>query len=352
MKLNKIIIWGFKLHNHTHSYIHNAFYKTFKYLGYEVYWFNKEGNNNYLDKGNPLNFENCLYIVVGCESEYLPINQTSYYIWHTFSCPIYKEFEGDKYLIPLNSKYKNNSIPIEHLVKLHTLWNPCNCDNCNDKDNGCNLWSKNSWINKKNMYENKNYYYNLDNNIIYIYWATDLLPYEIDENIKKLESFEIKNISNFIGMSLEHWNDFKNELKKNGIEYNNYGGTFNENSEKNKSIEENMKLIQESILAPALQDNHQINHQYIPCRIFKNISYGKMGITNNSAVNELFNNKLIYSDNIQDLVKKGLEFENIYDKYDKIKELMIEVRDNHTYINRINFILDFLKKFKNIEVIK
>lgn len=28
---------------------------------------------------------------------------------------------------------------------------------------------------------------------------------------------------------------------------------------------------------------------------------------------------------------------------------MIEVRDNHTYINRINFILDFLKKFKNIE---
>lgn len=29
MKLNKIIIWGYKLHSHTHSNIHNAFYKTF-----------------------------------------------------------------------------------------------------------------------------------------------------------------------------------------------------------------------------------------------------------------------------------------------------------------------------------
>ena len=40
MDLNKVIIWGHELHNHTHSYIHNAFYRTFKYLGYNVYWFN------------------------------------------------------------------------------------------------------------------------------------------------------------------------------------------------------------------------------------------------------------------------------------------------------------------------
>jgi len=73
------------------------------------------------------------------------------------------------------------------------------------------------------------------------------------------------------------------------------------------------------------------------------------GITNNKAVNKLFNNKLIYTIDIQDLVKQGLEFKNRNDEYDIIKELMIEVRDNHTYINRINFILDFLKKFKNIE---
>lgn len=76
--------------------------------------------------------------------------------------------------------------------------------------------------------------------------GTDLLPHEIDENIKNLESFNSKNISNFIGMK------FKHILKKYNIEYEIYGGTFNKNSDRNKSIEENMKLIQESIIASAL----------------------------------------------------------------------------------------------------
>jgi hypothetical protein len=40
----KIIIWGYPLYSHTHSYIHDAFYKAFKYLNYETYWFD---DNNY-----------------------------------------------------------------------------------------------------------------------------------------------------------------------------------------------------------------------------------------------------------------------------------------------------------------
>ena len=74
-------------------------------------------------------------------------------------------------------------------------------------------------------------------------WATDLLPHEIDENIKNLESFEVKDISNFIGMPLQHNEDLKEVLKKYNIKYEFYGGTFDKNSVRNKSIEENMKLI-------------------------------------------------------------------------------------------------------------
>ena len=44
MSLTKVIIWGYPLHSHTHSYIHYAWEKTFKHLGYEVYWFD---DNNY-----------------------------------------------------------------------------------------------------------------------------------------------------------------------------------------------------------------------------------------------------------------------------------------------------------------
>jgi hypothetical protein len=154
-------------------------------------------------------------------------------------------------------------------------------------------------------------------------------------------------------MTNKDWLIFKNECKKNNIKFYSYGGTFNKNSTENKSIKENMYLIQESLIAPDIRNKHHTIHNYIPCRTFKNISYGKMGITNSNSVNILFDNKLIYSSNISDLVKKSLDFEKEEKNKDKIiKELMENVRDNHTYINRINFIIDFLQKFKNITILK
>ena len=42
----KVIIWGHKLHTHTHSYIHYGFYKAFKHLNYDVYWLNENDMNN------------------------------------------------------------------------------------------------------------------------------------------------------------------------------------------------------------------------------------------------------------------------------------------------------------------
>ena len=71
---------------------------------------------------------------------------------------------------------------------------------------------------------------------------------------------------------------------------------------------------------------------------YKNISYGKIGITNNPTVYNLFDKKIIYSDSIEKLVHESLEFNKKEDKNIIIKELMIKVRDNHTYINLINFI--------------
>lgn len=326
MNLNKVIIWGHELHNHTHSYIHNAFYRTFKHLGYNVYWFNEDGQNNY-PNGNKVDFNNALYIVHGLESKNLPLNETSYYIGHNV------EWTGNQYKIPAKHTLINGSkgIPYNNILSLQVY-----CIRCIEETN----------------YENSKYYcHSSDKELIYMPWGTDLLPHEIDENIKKLESFKVKNISNFIGMPLQHNVDLRDALKKYNIKYECYGGTFNKHSEKNKSIEDNMKLIQESIIAPALQTQWQKDNHYIPCRIFKNISYGKMGITNNNAVYDFFNKKIIYSDNIEELVNKSLEFNKRKDKFSIIKELMIDVRDNHTYVNRINFILDFLKKYKNINII-
>lgn len=319
--INKIIIWGHELHNHTHSYIHNAFYIAFKYMGYDVYWFNRDGKNNYDDKN--ICFENTLYISHGLECENLPINDTSFYILHNSEMQV---ISSDR-KIPKNHN-GNIGIKNENFVNLQVYTADC-----------------------KNFQKYNNIeYYRYHDNIIFMPWATDLLPNQINFNIQNLNNMKNENICNFIGMPIEYNVILKNELLKHNIIYANFGGTFNINSDRNKSIEENMELIQKSIIAPSLQSQWQIDHHYIPCRIFKNISYGKMGMTNNNSVNELFDNKLLYSENIEELIKMSLDFEKRKDKNILIKELMEKVRDNHTYINRINFILDCIKQKYGVEI--
>ena len=72
-----------------------------------------------------------------------------------------------------------------------------------------------------------------------------------------------------------------------------------------------------------------------------------MGITNNEVVYKLFEEKILYSTSIDELLEMGIEFENKVDKNTIVIELMKDVRDNHTFINRINTILWFLEKRLN-----
>ena len=78
---------------------------------------------------------------------------------------------------------------------------------------------------------------------------------------------------------------------------------------------------------------------YIPCRIFKNISYGHMGVTNSEYVNKVFNDQLIFSNDTYQLYHKVKEEITP----EKTKELMKLVKEKHTYINRINQILELFK---------
>ena len=196
-------------------------------------------------------------------------------------------------------------------------------------------------------------YHALDNgyNSLYMYWATDLLPEEIDRNMSTIKDMKIKNEINFVGSLTRKWYEFYNLCCQNGIKFNNYGASFDVHSKKNVSVTDNMELTKQSIIAPALQDDMQIKNQYIPCRIFKNISYGKMGITNNKIVDDLFDNKLIYDTNLSQLLHKGLLFEkDSLNKNETILDLMKIVRDNHTYINRANTIMKYINNYTNFTI--
>ena len=177
-------------------------------------------------------------------------------------------------------------------------------------------------------------------------WATDLLPDEIDKNIELVKRgiTPDKNIVWFVGMHHHTWDGVRDFCTKNGIEYKQCGGFVDNNN--NVDSQTNCELIQKSLVAPAVQSNWQVTHGYIPCRIFKNISYGKMGMTNSPEVYNLFSGRIFYSPNIDQLMRTGISFEkqSIVERANTLVPLMEYVRDQHTYLNRIDTILEVFKK--------
>ena len=307
MDIKQVVIWGHKLHTHTHSYIHNAFYKTYTHLGYKTIWLNNNDNINNID------FSNTLFLTEGQVDNGIPIRKDSYYILH--NCNM------DKY----------NIIPKSNILIIQVFSND---------------------VIKRNEQKIDEYiYYNQSKNnesysILYMPWATDLLPEEINNNILNLYNIKIKREINFVGYETPEWNIVKNFCNVNKIAYNSRGGFQN-----NVDALTNQQLIKQSFIAPSIQTKWQVDNGYIPCRIFKNISYGRMGVTNSYTVFQLFKKSIVYNPNINICLKMAINFENNTNEYKKniIIPLMCDVRENHTYINRTQTIFDCFKKQMTIE---
>ena len=313
--IKQVVLWGHKLHTHTHSYIHNAFYIAFKHLGYKTLWLDNTDDFKTKDFSQPLflnenneittiDFANTLFITEGQVDQNIPILSTAYYVLHNCNMDKYNILPKENYMIL--QVYTNDVINKHHATEI-------------DK-------STLTYFKDKTLY---------------IPWATDLLPEEINRNIEKTKSgeFKIENMVSFVGSMTRPWLHVKQFCETKNIRFECYGG-----NSRNLSVEDNISLIQKSILAPAFQDDWQSTNGYIPCRIFKNISYGKMGITNNPTVYELYNREILFDNNIFNALQKGLIFENFPEekKREIIIKLMEITRDKHTYLNRIEQLFRFL----------
>jgi hypothetical protein len=296
ISFNKVVIWGHKMYSHTHSFIHYGFFKAFKSLGYEVYWLDKNDNISKID------FANSLFITEAQADQNIPLRNDCMYVLHNCN--------PDKY----------KAISQNQILKLQVYTNDC-------ENRGCQKLAP--YI-----------LYDINDRIIYMPWATDLLPNEIDQ-VKA--SLEIKRTGDAIFIGTVGGGKFGNQDKikafrsgcsQLGLSLKCQGGGHVDN-------DININLIKQSYLAPALQGQWQCDVGYIPCRIFKNISYGKLGATNNKTVYELFNQKIVYNPDCYQLCldmharMQAITLAELFEQMDI-------VRDNHTYLNRIENILTIL----------
>ncbi len=330
MKHKKIIIWGYKLHSHTHSYIHAGYYKAFKSLGYETYWLDKT------DNFDPMLFSDALIFTeqwAVMSNSNIPLFNNSTYAVH---------YIGNK-----DSKVEGNPGASIYLGKVGRLIDVrYNADCWKDKNYNYEL-NRNSLqkIGSGSYYEKNELY-----DRFYTTWATDLLPEEIN-----LEDRFVKR-KNFIfyGGTIGGGQGGPHDCLKAPEQYDNlpYLMPFLKACEENKiefkyncpwktpqSFEEQKVLIQQSFLAPDFRHKAFLEWGYIPCRTFKNISYGQLGITNSKAVMDFFEGNLVYNPDTYQLFYDGEKNKN---NMDLIKTQILFVKDNHTYVNRCKELLEIV----------
>lgn len=282
---NKVIIWGHPLHSHTHSYIHYAFYRAFKHLGYNTLWLDETSDISNED------FSNCLFLTEGQVQNKMPVREDCSYILHN----------------PTADTLPDSKVTIQVFV---------------------------SEVLNRNVTEvSDGVYVDEGQKLLYFPWGTDLLPHEFPFPLEGLPQKQVVNWVGTVGGGLfgneGELNPFINRCNANKIQFQKYFKI---------SVEENIRLIRESCLAPAIVGTWQKEQGYIPCRIFKNISYGNYGITNSEAAQNLFKGRLVYKKNTAELFDAAMEELPRQDN----AELLRYVREKHTYLNRIKWILEML----------
>lgn len=295
----RFIIWGHEHYSHTHSYIHYGFFKAAKHMGWNVEWY-KNTSENASQIGNT---DGCLFLTESQVDSFMPINPNAFYILHNCDMKRYNNIpEKNKLILQVFTEdvYPRKTVPV--------------------KTNLFEFWQENA-------------------NTVYAPWATDLLPSEINENIANLK---VQNNSSavFVG---SYWGGFygnNKELDKfrDGCQQNNINFKVLSNVEQSQSI----KVIQGAAMAPAIVGTWQKNKGYIPCRIFKNVSYGQLGVTNSKEAYEVINKLGVYNPNETELARDAINNDNI----ELRKTAMEFVRDNHTYINRVDT-LQYIFKLKH-----
>lgn len=99
-------------------------------------------------------------------------------------------------------------------------------------------------------------------------------------------------------------------------------------------------LVVRSYIAPDIRNSDHAERGYIPCRVFKNISYGKVPATNSQHVATFFSEQLPFASDMDELFDVNVNASADPKMLKTLSTVHSEVRNKHTDINRIETIMN------------
>ncbi|MEI6494513.1 MAG: hypothetical protein WCO03_00435 [bacterium] len=302
-RFNKVVIWGLRNRHHTHRVIHKAFYLGLRAAEIPVVWVEDQASSRQVvQPGDLIISSEAIGKMVPKKNAltdyHLPIRDDVFYCLHNFQDIFTKKINPDQLL---------NLQVYANAAELNT-----------------DRWDSVTFFDR-------------EKHILYQPWGTNLLPHQF-----KTPTFNKHKNVYWVGSV---WNNALNQ------------GNINEISELRAVLKKhelnfvrlrfipdflNTFFIRQSRLAPAIGGKFQIDINYLPDRMFKNISYGHLGFSNIKKFDELFAGCTITGTTIEELVVQVLQLsEKEYKDMTSAQQLIVT---KHTPYNKL---LNIVKGFEN-----
>jgi hypothetical protein len=294
---SNVVIWGLRNKDDTFRYIWRHFYDAFKALSIPVEWVDDD------DKYRSLIKKNTLVLGVNVAGQQLPVVKGAYYCLHNF--------DGFRDL--------HDQIEATHNIRLQVYTNEAEAE-------GNHSWNQVTWFSKK---ERK----------LFQPWGTSVLP----QHFGALPLLSVPIVF-WVGSiwnnkqnqgNIEEIKELKAALRRNNIRFKHMHHV---------SESTNRKLVRISSMAPAIGGAWQVQNNYMPCRVFKNISYGMPIITNIAKFNTILKTPELISDNIGEIVENYYKMSRS-EKNDILHQQQSVVME-HTYITKIS---NIVRAFEGIQ---
>lgn len=303
----KVIIWGHKpqakrsrfhtsARRHTHSYIHEGFFRAFQFLGFETHWLDDDSSVGGVD------FSDCLFLSEDQVDIQIPLDRRATYVIHHSSKSKYDEI-GAK-LLHLNNfttEIENTESPVFGGPRLEVL--------------------------------DEVTYFDSNSRRLFQPWATDLLPPEIDSRILIPYRPETPYV-NYVG-TFKHDNlsteasKFRRTIRHSGRSFRVFSAVDNLTSR---------HLVENSLISIDLRGDWHQEVGYIPCRIWKSLSYGKFIGSNSMKLEKIFGQRIAFA-KTEDLFLTTIHGYMQVSPVD-MAETVAWIRQHHTFANRATRILD------------
>tara|TARA_Y100000589_G_scaffold301765_1_gene312857 strand:+ start:814 stop:1824 length:1011 start_codon:yes stop_codon:yes gene_type:complete len=279
---------------YTHSYIFEGFFNAADFLGYKTFWIENQSDLEEISDSKTLVF---------CEGSYMP------------------DFNKK-----INCKFALHSIP-KNLDKFSELSESKNCLKLEV--------FKNEALNFLKIGDLT--YFDQENFTLYQPWATNLIPYEIVVD-KNMPNFDNK-ISYYIGML---YGKGVRRAKEYNLSLKNSTTPTKIKCVTGASHKTSQDLTINSSICLDIRDDHHLEVGYIPCRIFKTLSYGR-----EIYVNSHYIKKYLSHIPFVKFFNNGESLKNQYNEKlsmpDYQKKALIEeknftldfIKNHHTYVNRL-----------------